>query len=260
MRGSVVLLSACASSTTAPARVAASFERYRLPVKKLMCRASARSSEATWCTRVSALPASRPPSRCTISLRVSGPATGFTADSLRGGRLAPVEGLYHPVGDVDARAREDGVLEDDVVLLLLGDLTDDPVRLLYDLGQLLVATLVQVLAEFALLPLEVAVQLVELALLGAPLVLGHGDAVLLQVVLHALELVGEPRELLVAFLELRFDLLLRALRRYGIAQDALGIDKAELASKRRRGRGRGGLVLGARAHAGGCQRRRREQS
>src|SRR5947209_16112538 len=129
MRGSVVSLSTSAPSTTAPARVAASFERQRLPMKKLICRASARSSEATCCTSVSALPATRPPSRCTISPRVSGPATGFT-DSLRGGRLAPVEGLDHLVGDIDARAREDGVLEDDVVLLLLGDLADDPVGLL----------------------------------------------------------------------------------------------------------------------------------
>src|SRR3954468_21724945 len=158
-----------------------------------MCRASACSSEATCCTTVSALPATRPPSRCTISPGAGGPATGFTADSLRGGRLACVEGLDHLVGDVDARAREDGVLEDDVVLLLLGNLADDPVSLLDHLSQLLVATLVQVFAEFALLPLKVAVQLVELALLGAALVLGHGDAVLLQVVLHALELVGEPR-------------------------------------------------------------------
>src|SRR3954463_13129471 len=255
MRARVVSLSPSAPTITAPARVAASCGRWRAPVKKLMWRSSALSSEATWWTTVLWSPATRPPRRATICPSVSGPGTA----SLRW-RLARVEGLDHLVGDVDARAREHGVLEDDVVLFLLGDLADDTVRLLYDLGQLLVATLVQVLAEFALLPLEVAVQLVELALLGAPLVLGHGDAVLLQVVLHALELVGEPRELLVAFLELRFDLLLRALRRYGIAQDALGIDKAELARKRRRGRGRGGLVLGAPAPAGGCQRRRREQS
>src|SRR2546425_3478548 len=44
------------------------------------------------------------------------------------GRLA-FQRLDHLVGDVDARAREDGVLEDDVVLFLLGDLADDAVRL-----------------------------------------------------------------------------------------------------------------------------------
>src|SRR5689334_9266611 len=202
-------------------------------MKKLMCRASARSSEATWCTRVSALPATRPPRRCTISPRVSGPATGFTADSLRG-RLAPVEGLDHLVGDVDARAREDGVLEDDVVLFLLGDLPDDAVRLLDDLRELLVAALVQVLAELALLPLEVAVEIAELALLGAALRLAHRHAVLLEVFLHALQLVGEAGELLVALLELGLDLLLRALRGRGVAQDALGVHEAELANGRRR--------------------------
>src|SRR5438034_879961 len=51
------------------------------------------------------------------------------------GRLA-FQRLDHLVGDVDARAREDGVLEDDVVLFLLGDLADDAVRLLHHLGEL----------------------------------------------------------------------------------------------------------------------------
>src|SRR6185295_7926890 len=127
---------------------------------------------------VSAAPTTRPPRRATICPSVSGPGTR----SLRR-RLALLERLDHLVGDVDARAREDGVLEDDVVLLLLGDLADDAVRLLHHLRQLLVAALVQVLAELSLLALEVAVQLAELALLGAPLRLAHGDAVLLQVVL-----------------------------------------------------------------------------
>src|ERR671929_1108102 len=123
-----------------------------------MCLASAPSSEAIWCTRVCASPATRPPRRCTISPSVSGPGI----DSLRG-RLA-LEGLDHLVGDIDARAREDGVLEDDVELLLLGDLPDDAVRLLDHLRELLVPALVEVFPELALLPLEVAVQLAELAL------------------------------------------------------------------------------------------------
>src|SRR6266850_1123249 len=205
----------------APARVAASCSRWRAPVKKLMWRASAFSSEATWWITVSAAPATRPPSRATICPSVSGPGT----NSLRR-RLALLERLDHLVGDVDARACEDGVLEDDVVLLLLGDLADHPVRLLDDLRQLLVA------------PLRVA----------------HRDAVLFQLVLHALELVGDARHLLVALLELGLDLLLRALRRNGVAQDALGVDEAELAGERRRGR----LVLrqgeGRGQRAGGCQR------
>src|SRR2546422_1139587 len=90
------------------------------------------------------------------------------------GRLA-FQRLDHLVGDVDARAREDGVLEDDVVLFLLGDLADDAVRLLHHLGELLVAALVQILAELALPALEIAVHVAEFALLGAPLGLAHGQ-------------------------------------------------------------------------------------
>src|SRR5207245_8634477 len=133
---------------------AASFGRWRVPVKKLMWRSSALSREATWWTTVSAGPATRPPSRATICPSVSGPGT----ESLRR-RLARLEGLDHLVGDVDARAREDGILEDDVVLLLLGDLADHAVRRLHHLGELLVPALVQVLAELALLALEIAVEL-----------------------------------------------------------------------------------------------------
>src|SRR5436190_5869999 len=224
MRGSAVSASASGPRITAAARVPASLSRWRLPVKKLIWPAPAPSREFTWRITTSALPATRPPRRATICPSVSGPGT----NSLRR-RLARLEGLDHLVGDVDARAREDGVLEDDVVLLLLGDLADDAVRLLHDLRQLLVTALIQVFAELALLALEIAVQLAELALLGAPLRLAHRHGVLLEVFLHALELIGHARELLVAFLELRLDLLLRALRGDGVAQDALGVDEAELA-------------------------------
>src|SRR4051812_10767965 len=199
-----------------------------------MCPSPADSSEATWRTTVSASPATRPPRRATICPSVSGPGTKSLCR-----RLALVERLDHPFGDVDARAREDGVLEDDVVLLLLGDLADHAVRLLHHLRELFVAALVQVLAELALLPLEVAVEVTELALLRAPLRLAHRHAVALEVFLHALQLVGEASELLVALLELGLDLLLRALGGRGVAQDALGIDEAELAGDD----GRAALVL-----------------
>src|SRR5581483_4371771 len=196
--------------------------------KKVISSGRAFSSEPTWRTRTPASPATRPPRREAISPSVSGAAMGSSAASLRGGLVA-VERLDHLVGDVDARAREHGVLEDDVVLLLLRDLPDHAVRLLDDLRQLLVAALVEVLAELALLALEVAVQVAELALLVAPLALAHRHRVLVELVLHALELVRQARELLVALLELRLDLLLRALRRGGVAQDAFGVDEAELA-------------------------------
>src|SRR3954470_19056901 len=215
-----------------------------------MWRAAAASSEATWCTRVSGAPATRPPRRCTISRSVSGPGTVAKAGSLRR-RLVGFERLDHLIGDVDARAREDRVLEDDVELLLLGDLPDDAVRLLHHLGELLVAPLVEILAELALLPLEVAIEVGEVAFLGAALRLAHGDGVLLHLLLHALQLVGHARELLVALLELRFDLLLRALRRHRVAQDALGVDEAELADRRR-----GALVLRERRRARNCGRER----
>src|SRR3954469_18036781 len=235
MRGRRVSASASAASTTAAACVAARRARCRWPMKKVMSPPRAASRDATRATRVPASPATRPPRRETILPSVSGPGTRRSL----GGRLARLEGLDHLVGDVDARAREHGVLEDDVVLFLLGDLPDHAVGLLHHLRQLFVAALVEVLAELALLALELALQVAELALLVAALRLGHGHRVLVQVLLHALELVGEPRQLLVALLELGLDLLLRALRRDGVAQDALRVDEGELARERRRR----GLVL-----------------
>jgi len=74
------------------------------------------------------------------------------------------------------------------------------------LRQLLVAALVQVFAEFPLLALKVPVQFAEIALFVAPLILGHGDGILLQIVLQALELVRHARQLLIAFREFGIDL------------------------------------------------------
>src|SRR5689334_1281476 len=160
MRGRVVSCSSAGERITAAARVAASLARCFAPMRKAIWPAPASSSEPTWRITVAASPATRPPRREAMSPSVSAPAIA----SLRG-RLARVQRLDHLLGDVDARAREDGVLEDDVVLLLLGDLADHAVRLLHHLGELLVAPLVEVLAELALLPLEVAVHLAEVALL-----------------------------------------------------------------------------------------------
>src|SRR5262245_61190793 len=158
MRGSLVMLSPAAATITAPARVAASFAFNFWSTKKVICCGVACSSEPTCATSVSALPATRPPSREAICPSVSGPGIAL----LR--RRLAFERLDHLLGDVDARAAVDGVLQDQVELLLLGDLVDHPVRLLHHLRQLLVAALVQVLPELALLALEVAVQLAELAL------------------------------------------------------------------------------------------------
>src|SRR5579862_9984245 len=122
----------------------------------------ARSIEPTWRIRVPGSPAIRPPSRDTICASVSGPGMSF------GWRLG-LERLDHLVGDVDARVRIGGVLENDVVFLALRDLADDAVRAFDDLRQFFVAALVHVFAVFALLALEFPVQVVELALLVAAL-------------------------------------------------------------------------------------------
>src|SRR5918999_4072250 len=209
---------------TAEACVAASFARCRGSEKKLISPPRAPSSEATCRTGVAASPATRPPRRAAISPSVSPSRIG----SLRG-RLARIERLDHFVGDIDARAGEHGILEDDVELFLLRDLPDHAVGKLHHLRELLVPPLIEVLAELALLSLELAVEVGELALAVTPLGLAHGHRVLVEVVLHALQLARDLRELLIALLELRLDLLLRALRRRGVAQDALGVDETELA-------------------------------
>src|SRR4051812_28782059 len=117
MRGSAVRPSCAAATITAAARVLASLALFLLPVTKVISPAPARSREPTWRIRVAASPATRPPRREAICASVSGPAMPVRRGSLRG-RLG-LERLDHLVGDVDARAREHGVLEDDVVLLLL---------------------------------------------------------------------------------------------------------------------------------------------
>src|SRR5437868_9435984 len=158
MRGSSVRTSFSRAMTIAAALVGASWGLYFRFEKKAIWPAAAFSSEPTWRMEVFGSPATRPPRREAISPRVSGPATA--RGSLRR-RLAGLERLDHPVGDVDPRAEVDDVLHDQVELLLLGDLADDAVCLLDHLRQLLVAALVEVLAELALLALEVAVQLAE---------------------------------------------------------------------------------------------------
>src|SRR5712671_2106803 len=170
MRGRAVRPSPSAATITAPARVAASFAFSFGSAKKVICSGVACSREPTWLTSVPASPATRPPRRVAICPSVSGPGIALFR------RRLAFERLDHLVGDVDARAAVDGVLEDEVVLLLLGDLVDHPLR------QLLVAALVEVLAELALLALELAVQFAELALAVAPLALAHGHRVLLDVV------------------------------------------------------------------------------
>src|SRR5512145_2288459 len=229
MRGSRVRPSFSGATMTAAACVCVSRSTNFLELRNAICPAPACSSEPTWRIRVCGSPATRPPRREAICPSVNGPGMRSF-----GGRLA-FQRLDHLVGDVDARADVGRhLLEDDVEFLLLRDLPDYPVRLLDDLRELLVSALVQVLAELALLSLEVAVELAELALLGAALALGHGHGFLVQLRLHALQVGGDPGELAVALLELGLDLLLRPHRGGRVAQDALGMHEAELAARGRR--------------------------
>src|SRR5687767_8125029 len=173
MRGSAVSCSPSAATITAPARVAASLAFSFGSTKKVICCGVACSSEPTWATSVSALPATRPPRRDAICPSVSGPGIALFR------RRLALERLDHLVGDVDARAAVHRILENQIELFLLGDLVDHPVGLLDHPRQLLVAALVQVLAELALLALELAVRFAELALAGAALALAHRHRVLL---------------------------------------------------------------------------------
>src|SRR6185503_19528618 len=110
MRGSAVRPSLSAATITAPARVAASFAFSFGSAKNAICCGVACSSEPTCATSVSALPATRPPRREAICPSVSGPGIALFR------RQLAFERLDHLVGDVDARAAIDGVLQDQVEL------------------------------------------------------------------------------------------------------------------------------------------------
>src|SRR5688572_22648182 len=155
MRGSWVSASDAASRTSAEARVALSLAWCLALARKLIWSGPAPSSEPTCRIRTLASPATRPPSCDAICASVSGPPMSF------GGGFAGFQRLDHLVGDVDARVRVSGFLEDDVVLLRLGDLADDAVGLFDDLREFLVATHVHVFLVFALLALEVPALLAE---------------------------------------------------------------------------------------------------
>src|SRR6185295_10530821 len=117
MRGRAVSFSFAAATITAAARVATSLALCLTLARKAICPPPASSREPTWRITVPESPATRPPRREAISPSVSGPGMG----SLRGRLGCCFQRLDHLLGDVDARAGENGVLEDDVVLLLLGD-------------------------------------------------------------------------------------------------------------------------------------------
>ena len=96
------------------------------------------------------------------------------------------------------------------------------------LAQLLVLAQVQVLAELALRALQVTRHVGEIALLVAPVGLGHRRAVLVQLLLQRLHLLGELLDLRVTRGELLLQLGLRALGWRRLAEQPLGIDEADL--------------------------------
>ncbi|CAM2159505.1 hypothetical protein PT2222_50344 [Paraburkholderia tropica] len=138
------------------------------------------------------------------------------------------ERLQHLVGDVDARTDVHRFLHDQVVMLLFGDLLDDLVRAVEHRGEFFVATLIQVFAELALLALEVAVELRQIALLLRAVGRGHRRTVLVDRVRHGLQTLRHVLQVLVALRELSFELGLRGLRGGGFAQDAVGVDRRDL--------------------------------
>ena len=87
-------------------------------------------------------------SRSRTSLTVAGPLLAALG----------VERLDHLVGDVDLRAPEHGLLQDQVVLLGLEDLLDDAVGALDDGGELLVLALAEVFLRLATLRRAARVQ------------------------------------------------------------------------------------------------------
>jgi hypothetical protein len=146
-----VSASASALRITADAAVFARASLNRGLEKNAISPCAARSSGATCRISTSWSPATRPPRREAISASVS-------AMSFCGGGLA-FQRLDHPVGEIDARVRIDRVLEDDVVLLLVGDRADRAVRLLEHLRQPSLRRWFGSSTEFAALPLEFAILL-----------------------------------------------------------------------------------------------------
>src|SRR5262245_52112238 len=112
MRGMLAASRSPGPRITAAARVVASRERYRGLARKAMSPGPAESSVATPVMGAPTSPTASPPRRATISrsVRVVAAKRPSRAAAQRADDL---------VGDVDAPAREDRLLHDEVELLLL---------------------------------------------------------------------------------------------------------------------------------------------
>src|SRR6266702_880343 len=156
--------------------------------------------------------------RSNLSVPRSVPLAGVHAGGpLTGGRARPRsvarcrQCLQHLIGDVDTRAHVHRFLNDQVVMLLFGDLLDHLVRPVEHRGQLFVAALVQVLAKLALLALKVRVHLRQIALLLRAISRRHRRAVLVERIGHRFQLLRHVGEILVTLGELGLELDLRGL-------------------------------------------------
>src|SRR6266850_2209452 len=133
------------------------------------------------------------------------------------------------VGDVDARARPHDllVLKHDVDFFGLGDLPHGPVGTFEDSFEFLLAPLAEILVEFPLSALKVPVHITEFAFALLPLRVRHRQGVLLQVLLHLLQLLRHPREVLPALGEFLLQFLLGPLRCRRFLQNPLQADKPD---------------------------------
>src|SRR5512139_3130634 len=224
MRGRSVASRASMGRMTAPARVLASCDRYLLCETKPICSDVARSSGATWLTACAPSPTSSPPKRATSAARVT--VIGWIRFRLPD--LLAVQGLHHPVGDVVFGVDVNRLLDDDVEFLGARDVLNRLARALLDMSQFLVAAQVEVLAELASLALQIAIEVAQIPLLRLSLAVRHGHAVLVELRLEVARLLGELLQRLFAGGELAFQLLLRGHRQRRLAQQALGVDEADL--------------------------------
>src|SRR5690606_24294712 len=186
----------------------------------------ARSSVPTPSISVAPSPSSSPPNRATISSSLY----------MQPRSTAALERLQHLFGDVDTRTGVYRFLQDDVVLVGLRDLLDGRVGTIEHGREFLVAALVQILAEFTLLALELAVEVVERAFLFTSLGLTHGQCVALEVFLHGLQLACHALEFLIAGLEFLLETLLGNHGRSGFTHQTIGINEADLRLGARRNR------------------------
>mmetsp|Transcript_13957 Transcript_13957/g.38065 ORF Transcript_13957/g.38065 Transcript_13957/m.38065 type:complete len:520 (-) Transcript_13957:4331-5890(-) len=154
-----------------------------------------------------------------------------------GGLFLRVQRVDHLLRDVDTCAEMDGVLQDQVVLLVVEDLLDDLVGLLDHGRQLLVLALGQVFLPLALLALQVAVLFDDVALAAVALRLGQRRRILFELFSGSTQLGLKVAQILLALAELGFQLDLGSLGQIGFAQHALAVDVADLQFLGLHGRG-----------------------